>query len=298
MSTFPPTTTVFNDGYIAETYEAYRVIRRRWTSPGVQFFRTAEALAGITGGAGAAADPALLRKTAGAAALTDAIRHYGHLAVQLDRQAAWRGGAGQVSTASRSRSSPTYRRALGYQSGTAADVVSALRGVYCGKIGLEFAHLGNEEERLWFRRTMEEGALAQPLSADELHRAAPAHGGRWPGAVPSARLSRVQAVLDRGVGRAGPDDRRSDRAGSAGRRATGRDGHGAPRPSQRAHPCDGDELRRDVRRVRGAAGGDERRQQHGRREVPPRLRERAEGRRDDDQAGARAESQPSRARTR
>ena len=39
--------------------------------------------------------------------------------------------------------------------------------MYCGKIGLEFAHLGNEEERLWFRRTMEEGALTQPLSADE-----------------------------------------------------------------------------------------------------------------------------------
>jgi 2-oxoglutarate dehydrogenase complex dehydrogenase (E1) component-like enzyme len=29
--------------------------------------------------------------------------------------------------------------------------------VYCGKIGLEFVHLEEEDERLWFRRTMEEG---------------------------------------------------------------------------------------------------------------------------------------------
>ena len=52
-------------------------------------------------------------------------------------------------------------------SGTAADVVRHLREVYCSRIGLEFAHLGNEEERLWFRRTMEEGELTQPLSRDE-----------------------------------------------------------------------------------------------------------------------------------
>src|SRR4051794_22268326 len=79
MSTFPPTTTVFNDGYIAETYEAYRRDPSSVDESWRQFFRTAESLAGITGGAGAAGDPALLRKTAGAAALIDAIRHYGHL---------------------------------------------------------------------------------------------------------------------------------------------------------------------------------------------------------------------------
>src|SRR5678815_6187026 len=39
--------------------------------------------------------------------------------------------------------------------------------VYCGKIGLEFVHLQEEDERLWFRHSMEEGSLTQPLSADE-----------------------------------------------------------------------------------------------------------------------------------
>ena len=83
MSTFPPTTTVFNDGYIAETYEAYRRDPSSVDESWRQFFRTAESLAGITGAAGPA-DGALLRKTAGAAALVDAIRQYGHFAVPLD----------------------------------------------------------------------------------------------------------------------------------------------------------------------------------------------------------------------
>ena len=69
MSTFPPTTTVFNDGYIAETYDAYRrdpsSVEESWR----QFFRTAESLAGIAGSA--RVDDRLLRKTAAAASLTD-----------------------------------------------------------------------------------------------------------------------------------------------------------------------------------------------------------------------------------
>jgi 2-oxoglutarate dehydrogenase E1 component len=82
MSTFPPTTTVFNDGYIAETYDAYRRDPASVDESWRQFFRTAESLAGVAGGG--VADAALLRKTAGAAALVDAIRSYGHLAVHLD----------------------------------------------------------------------------------------------------------------------------------------------------------------------------------------------------------------------
>src|SRR6185295_8754815 len=66
MSTFPPTTTVFNDGYIAETYEAYRRDPSSVDESWRQFFRTAESLAGITGGASAASDPAL-RSSRGAA---------------------------------------------------------------------------------------------------------------------------------------------------------------------------------------------------------------------------------------
>src|SRR5258705_13622147 len=81
MSTFPPTTTVFNDGYIAETYEAYRRDPSSVDESWRQFFRTAESLAGITGGGGAA-DGALLRKTAGGAGPGGAVRHNRALAPQ------------------------------------------------------------------------------------------------------------------------------------------------------------------------------------------------------------------------
>jgi len=170
MSTFPPTTTVFNDGYIAETYEAYRRDPSSVDESWRQFFRTAESLAGITGGAGAA-DNQLLRKTAGAAALVDAIRQYGHLAVPLDPLGTQPPGAAELTPEfheiTEQELADVPASALGYQSGTAADVVRHLREVYCSRIGLEFAHLGNEEERLWFRRTMEEGEVAKPLSREE-----------------------------------------------------------------------------------------------------------------------------------
>ena len=172
MSTFPPTTTVFNDGYIAETYEAYKrdpaLVDESWR----QFFRTAESLGGGSSGGGvASADPALLRKVAGAAALADAIRQYGHLAVQLDPLGSAPPGGPELTAEFHGIADEDLAdvpaTALGYESGTAADVVQRLREVYSGALGLEFSHLGSEAERTWFKREMEEGALTQPLSADE-----------------------------------------------------------------------------------------------------------------------------------
>ena len=78
-----PITSVFNDGYIAETYEAYRRDPASVDESWRQFFRVAEQLAGATAGRGGY-DASLLRKAAGAAALLGAIQRYGHLAVQID----------------------------------------------------------------------------------------------------------------------------------------------------------------------------------------------------------------------
>jgi 2-oxoglutarate dehydrogenase E1 component len=89
MTSSAPITSVFNDGYIAEMYELYRrdptaveqflaaVLRLR-REPGRGGGRRGEAPAP------AAADGRLLRKVAGAAALIQAIRTYGHLAVPID----------------------------------------------------------------------------------------------------------------------------------------------------------------------------------------------------------------------
>ncbi|HEY4131537.1 MAG TPA: 2-oxoglutarate dehydrogenase E1 component, partial [Gemmatimonadaceae bacterium] len=57
--------------------------------------------------------------------------------------------------------------ALGYEKGTAADVVQRMRDLYCGGIGYEFEHLEEETERQWFRQTIESGAATPTLSADE-----------------------------------------------------------------------------------------------------------------------------------
>ena len=169
MSTFPPTTTVFNDGYIAETYEAYRrdpsSVEESWR----QFFRTAESLAGTA--SGTRADERLLRKTAAAASLVEAIREYGHLAVQLDPLGTPPPGAPELTPEfhgmKEEELTDVPASALGFSVGTAADVVQRLRDVYCSTIALEFTHLGSEDERAWFKQSMEEGTITHPLTSDE-----------------------------------------------------------------------------------------------------------------------------------
>ncbi len=169
MPSFPPATTVFNDAYIAEAYEQYRrdpsLVDESWR----QFFRAAESLAG-TSRAGAA-DDGLLRKTAGAAALVHAIRQYGHLAVQLDPLGTPPPNAQELTPEfhgiTEDDLAAVPASALGYDSGTAADVVQRLREAYCGAIAFEFAHLGSEAERTWLKQAVEKGTFTQPLGDAE-----------------------------------------------------------------------------------------------------------------------------------
>jgi 2-oxoglutarate dehydrogenase E1 component len=169
MRTFPPTTTVFNDGYIAETYEAYRRDPSSVDESWRQFFRTAESLAGMAGGA--QTDDRLLRKTAAAASLVQAIREYGHLAVQLDPLGTPPPSAPELTPEfhgmKEEELADVPASALGYTEGTAADVVQRLREVYCSTIALEFIHLGSEDERAWFKQSMEEGTITHSLTPDE-----------------------------------------------------------------------------------------------------------------------------------
>ncbi len=169
MASFPPTTSVFNDAYVAEQFDAYRRDPQSVDESWRQFFRTAESLAGIVGGG--AADESLLRKTAGAASLIDAIREYGHLAVQLDPLGTAPPGAEELRPEGHGITERDLddvpAKALGYGSGTAADVARHLRDVYCNAIALEFTHMGSEEERAWFKRAMEEGEIVRPLTVEE-----------------------------------------------------------------------------------------------------------------------------------
>ncbi|HVE78168.1 MAG TPA: 2-oxoglutarate dehydrogenase E1 component [Gemmatimonadaceae bacterium] len=174
-----PITSVFNDGIVADAYEAYRrnpdSVDESWR----QFFRFAERIGGAAPAAGlpdtgaAAASAEQLRIAAGAATLMSAIRTHGHLAVAMDPLGTPPVGAAEL-TAEFHRISedelplvPAAALVPGVEEGTAADVIARLRAAYCGRIGHEFEHLQEEEERAWFRETVERGELTRPLAAEE-----------------------------------------------------------------------------------------------------------------------------------
>ncbi|MFL5523135.1 MAG: 2-oxoglutarate dehydrogenase E1 component [Gemmatimonadaceae bacterium] len=174
-----PITGAFNDGYIAEAYEAYRRDPASVDESWRQFFRFAESLSGSvqptgastqTSGAGQL-DPAFLRDVAAAAELVDAIRSYGHLAVPLDPLGSAPGGTPELTPEFHGLSEEHLASipgiALGASGGSAADVVAKLRDLYSSRIGFEISHLGRIEEREWLRGQIESGRLNQPLSAEE-----------------------------------------------------------------------------------------------------------------------------------
>src|SRR4051812_31836271 len=98
-------TSVFNDGIIAEQFENYRRDPSSVDETWRQYFRVAESL--FASGAGAAAERApaastdieTLKKVAAAATLLQAIRDYGHYAVQLDPLGSPPSGADELSEA-------------------------------------------------------------------------------------------------------------------------------------------------------------------------------------------------------
>ncbi|HSG98032.1 MAG TPA: 2-oxoglutarate dehydrogenase E1 component, partial [Woeseiaceae bacterium] len=47
------------------------------------------------------------------------------------------------------------------------DVLALLKSIYCGKIGVEFAHISRARERLWLRQRFEEGAVTANLTDEE-----------------------------------------------------------------------------------------------------------------------------------
>jgi 2-oxoglutarate dehydrogenase E1 component len=168
-----PTTSAFNDGYIAELYDAYRRDPASVDESWRQFFRFAESL-GRADAAPATGtfDSSLLRKTAGAVALIAAIERFGHLAVQIDPLGEQPPGAAELEPEfhgiAETDLADVPASALGRnESGTAADVVRRRRELYCHGLGYEFEHVSDETERQWLRATIESGRVSAPLAADE-----------------------------------------------------------------------------------------------------------------------------------
>jgi 2-oxoglutarate dehydrogenase E1 component len=195
-----PITGVYNDGFIAELFEQYRRDPMSVDESWRQFFRFAESLArgGVPAGpeagvepvaepeeepgpaameervveaAPAAADVGALRRVAGAAALIDAIRIYGHFAVQLDPLGSVPVGAAELAPEFHGITEADLAQvpatALGFDAGTAADVATRLRRLYTSNIGFEFDHLENDAERQWFRWVIEQEQLRRQLAPEE-----------------------------------------------------------------------------------------------------------------------------------
>jgi len=49
----------------------------------------------------------------------------------------------------------------------AREAIAALRAIYSGTLGYEFAHLQDEDERTWLHESVEAGSFRQPLAAEE-----------------------------------------------------------------------------------------------------------------------------------
>ncbi|HEY8310083.1 MAG TPA: 2-oxoglutarate dehydrogenase E1 component [Gemmatimonadaceae bacterium] len=164
-------TSVFNDGYIAEAYDAFKRDPASVDESWRQFFRFAERLSGATpAGVGSVGGEAL-RAAAGAAALLDAIRAYGHLAVSIDPLGSAPAGSPELTaeshgvTAAQLASIPGS--AIGMPDSTAADATERLRALYSSTMGFEFEHLGSFVERQWLRDAVEGGAYHHDLTREE-----------------------------------------------------------------------------------------------------------------------------------
>jgi 2-oxoglutarate dehydrogenase E1 component len=173
-------TSVFNDGIFAEQFERYRHDPASVDETWRQYFRIAESLfgQGATGSSatpsagGATYDVAFLRKVAAAASLQQAIRSYGHYAVQLDPLGTPPPGAEDLSPAYWGLTEADLQAIPGEALGdarfaTAADAIARKRAVYAGRIGWEVWHLEVDEERDWFQRAFRDGVLTRDLTPDE-----------------------------------------------------------------------------------------------------------------------------------
>ncbi|WP_411279085.1 2-oxoglutarate dehydrogenase E1 component [Gemmatimonas sp.] len=176
-------TSVFNDGIIAEQFERYRRDPASVDETWRQYFRIAESLFGQASATTAAApgsapaggatyDVAFLRKVAAAASMQQAIRNYGHYAVQLDPLGSPPPGAEDLSPEFWGLTEADLQAIPGAALGddrfdTAADAIARKRQVYAGRVGYEVWHLEVDEERNWFQRAFRDGVLTRDLTADE-----------------------------------------------------------------------------------------------------------------------------------
>ncbi len=171
-----PITGVYNDAYIAQLHADYRRDPASVDESWRQYFQFAESLGSggappVAAATPVAADSEYLRKVAGAAALVDAIRQFGHMAVRLDPLGADPTGAAELTpefhgiTEADLALVPAF--ALGFDVGTAADVAQRLRSLYSGRIAFDIGHIEEDAERDWLRHAIEGDEVQRTLPVEQ-----------------------------------------------------------------------------------------------------------------------------------
>ena len=171
-----PVSSVFNDAYVAELYEAYvhdpSSVDESWR----QFFRFAERLGGAAPATSAAAagvpDQEFARKVVGISRYLNSIRRYGYLAVQLDPLGSPPPGARELTPEHYGITEADLDHITGAALGfphlaTGRDVAERLKFRYTRNLAVEFVHCGSEEERQWFRALFTAEELTRELTPDE-----------------------------------------------------------------------------------------------------------------------------------
>jgi 2-oxoglutarate dehydrogenase E1 component len=166
-----PVSSVFNDAYVAEAYDAFRRDPASVDESWRQFFRFAAEYGGGASGA-AAPDQDFARIVAGVARYTNAIRQYGHFAVQLDPLGTPPPGAAELTPAFHGITEADLEKVSGASLGfphlaTGREVAERLKQRYCRNLAVEFVHVGSEQERAWFRALFTAEQLTRPLTAEE-----------------------------------------------------------------------------------------------------------------------------------
>jgi len=109
----------------------------------------------------------------GAAGLTQAVREFGHLAVQLDPLGSTPMGAPELDPAFHGITEAdlvalppeAVPSPLAEGAANAAEVIARLRAIYCGAIGYDFDQVQIADERAWLRDKVEGSRFAQPSDA-------------------------------------------------------------------------------------------------------------------------------------
>jgi 2-oxoglutarate dehydrogenase E1 component len=155
-----------NAGYVAELFERYQRDPNAVDPPTRAFFADWQPATAPQPILSAPSAPA----SAGAAALAQAIRFFGHLGAQLDPLGSLprtdsildpaTHGAGQADLAQLPAS--VVGGPLAQITDNAAEAIRGLRQIYSGTTGYEFSHLTVPEERSWLMEAVESGRFRPP----------------------------------------------------------------------------------------------------------------------------------------